>query len=93
MVGIGIGIGILAGLLAGSRLADLALRRGHTKGCVLVPAPALLASVPVLAPGTLLRSPVAALPLLVAGLLDLRTYPRDAATPLASTEPRHSSSP
>ncbi|MHC3474859.1 MFS transporter [Streptomyces sp. 7R007] len=76
-----IGAGILAGLMAGARLPDVALRRGYANGRVMVPALALLAAGSVLAPGIVVASPLAALPSLAvgAGLLAAANPPLDAA--------------
>ncbi|WP_051707495.1 MULTISPECIES: MFS transporter [unclassified Streptomyces] len=76
-----IGAGILAGLVAGARLPDVALRHGHASGRVLVPAVALLAAAPVFAPGILTSSALIAVPLLAvgAGLLAAANPPLDAA--------------
>ncbi|WP_329140797.1 MFS transporter [Streptomyces sp. NBC_00670] len=76
-----IGAGILAGLVAGARLPDVALRHGHAGGRVLVPAVALLAAAPVFAPGILTSSALLAVPLLAvgAGLLAAANPPLDAA--------------
>ncbi|MCX3063042.1 MFS transporter [Streptomyces beihaiensis] len=76
-----IGVGVLAGLMAGSRLPDLALRRGHAGGRILVPAVALLVVGPVFVPGLLVSSPLLALPFLTvgAGLLAVPNPPLDAA--------------
>ncbi|MFR0354886.1 MFS transporter [Streptomyces sediminimaris] len=76
-----VGVGILAGLMAGARLPDVALRRGHASGRVLVPAVALLAVGPILAVGLVLTSPLAAVPVLTlgAGVLASANPPLDAA--------------
>ncbi|RVU17589.1 MFS transporter [Streptomyces antnestii] len=76
-----VGVGILAGLMAGARLPDIALRHGHAHGRVLVPAVALLVVGPVIAPGFLASSPLIALPFLTvgSGLLAAPNPPLDAA--------------
>lgn len=76
-----IGVGALIGVFAGGRVADRALRRGHIRARVLVPAVCLLATAPVLAPAVVTTSIAVALPLLTVGaaLLGAPNAPMDAA--------------
>lgn len=76
-----IGAGMLAGLMAGGRMPDVALRRGYAGGRVLVPAVALIAAGLVMAPGIIATSLITALPLLTlgSGLLAAANPPLDAA--------------
>jgi predicted MFS family arabinose efflux permease len=76
-----VGVGALAGVFAGGRVADRALRRGHVTARILVPAVCLLAAGPVLAPAIATTSIGIALPLLTVGaaLLAAPNAPLDAA--------------
>jgi MFS family permease len=69
------------GVFAGGRLSDRLLRRGNARARILVPAVCLLALGPVLTPGVMATSIVAALPLLTVGafLLAAPNAPMDAA--------------
>ncbi len=76
-----LGVGAVAGVLAGGRVADRLLRRGHIRARVLVPTVCLLALAPVLAPALAATSVAVALPLLILGafLLGAPNPPLDAA--------------
>jgi MFS family permease len=76
-----IGAGAVAGVLAGGRVADGLLRRGHARARVLVPAVCLLALPLVLAPAIATTAVAVALPLLIGGafLLGAPNPPLDAA--------------
>jgi MFS family permease len=76
-----VGAGSLAGVLAGGRIADRQLSRGHIRARVMVPAVCLLTLAPVLAPAIATRSVAIALPLLILGafLLGAPNPPLDAA--------------
>ena len=75
------GIGGVAGVIAGGRIADRLLGRGHLDARIVVPAVAFLAMTAALAPAVIATSLLVAVPLLVlaAGFLSLANPPLDAA--------------
>lgn len=76
-----VGVGAVAGVLAGGRIADRGLARGHIRARVVVPAVCLFLIPVALAPAIVTTSIAVALPLLTVGgaLLGAPNPPMDAA--------------